>query len=208
MRDCPNGEIRDVLPEFVHDRLEPVEAARVRAHLATCETCEVEVALLRSLRDELRAPVAVNVDAISAAVIARTTAPAMAPVAAPLAAPLAAAASAPVAGRAPVAVWARARWLRAAVLLVAVGGASVVTWQRMGEGSGPGQPGMPKPTQALVPEGTTGTSELSFAGDVSDLGDTELAQLEAAIAALESQPIGDVETSAEWGSTTTQGGGR
>lgn len=179
MRDCPNGEIRDLLPEFVHDRLNPVEAARVQEHLASCEDCEVEVALLRSLREELTAPVAVNVSAISAGVVARTT-------------------------RAPrTASWSQARWLRAAVLLVVVGGASAVTLQRFGGGSGPGQPGMPKPMPAMAPEGTTPAKELAFAGDVSDLKDTELQELEAAIAALEKQPIGDVETSADWSTSSS-----
>jgi hypothetical protein len=209
MRDCPNGEIRDLLPEFVHDRLAPAEAARVRDHVAACEDCDVEVALLRSLRGELNAPVVVNLSAITAGVVSRTTG----------AAAVVAAASAngvadgargvtPIGSR-----WSQARWLRAAVLLVVVGGASAVTLQRFGGSGGsggPGQPGMPRPTSALAPDGTTPAKELAFAGDVSDLQDTELQELEAAIAALEVQPMGDVETSADWGtgSTTAPSGGR
>lgn len=53
MVDCPNAEIRDRLPELVHDRLEPGERAEVLAHVGQCAECAAELALLRELRSAL-----------------------------------------------------------------------------------------------------------------------------------------------------------
>lgn len=182
MRDCPNGEIRDVLPEFVHGRLEAAAAARVQAHLTECDDCAAEVAALRSWQEELSAPVPVDLAAITAGVLARTTAAKVA---------------APTRGG-----FGSARWLRAAALVLSVGGGSwLVVQQTLRPGGGPGQPAPSGPVVAAVPEGTT--TGLGFAGGVSDLGDTELQELEAAVAALEQEPIADVETTeGDWGTTT------
>lgn len=186
MRDCPNGEIRDVLPEFVHGRLEAAAAARVEAHLATCDDCAAEVAALQSWRDELAAPVPVDLAAVTAGVLARTTAAR--------------------AAATPRGTLGSARWLRAAALVVSVGGGSwLVMQQALRPGGGPGQPAPSGPVVAAVPEGTT--TGLGFAGGVADLGDAELQELEAAVAALEQQPLADVETSeGEWGTTQGTGG--
>ena len=50
MRDCENVDIRDLLPEHAGGLLAGAERARVEAHLATCEACRAELALLRALR--------------------------------------------------------------------------------------------------------------------------------------------------------------
>ena len=67
MIDCPKGEIRDQLPDFVHDQLSPSARADVAEHVADCAACAVELALLRELRGTLRAAPAVNVARIVAA---------------------------------------------------------------------------------------------------------------------------------------------
>ena len=68
MNDCPNGDVRDVLPDYLNDRLAAPRRVEVERHLATCATCRDEVELLRALRATMhRAPV-VNVDAIAAAI--------------------------------------------------------------------------------------------------------------------------------------------
>jgi anti-sigma factor RsiW len=67
MIDCPNGEIRDRLPDFVHDQLDPPARAEVSAHLAACAACAAEVTLLRELRARLRAAPPVDVGRIVAA---------------------------------------------------------------------------------------------------------------------------------------------
>ena len=50
MNDCMNAEIRDQLPELVHDRLDAARRAEVLAHVAACAECRDEVELLRAAR--------------------------------------------------------------------------------------------------------------------------------------------------------------
>jgi anti-sigma factor RsiW len=47
MGDCINTEIRDALPDLIHERLDASARARVEAHVAACSDCSAEVALLR-----------------------------------------------------------------------------------------------------------------------------------------------------------------
>ena len=68
MTDCPNGEVRDLLPDLLHDRLAPDERRRVEAHVASCADCQQELALLRAMRTSLRRTRPANVAAIVAAV--------------------------------------------------------------------------------------------------------------------------------------------
>lgn len=56
MRECPNGLIRDRLPDLLHDRLPAVERAEVRAHVAQCADCRAELALLERVRGSAMAP--------------------------------------------------------------------------------------------------------------------------------------------------------
>ena len=66
MTDCPNGDIRDRLPDLLHGRLGAAERAAVEAHLRACQDCRDELELLRSMRGALGRVPAVNVDAIAA----------------------------------------------------------------------------------------------------------------------------------------------
>ena len=69
MRDCSNGEIRDLLPDLVHDGLDADTRARVSAHVGGCADCTAEVALLTRIRTAAqsgRLP-AVNVERIVSA---------------------------------------------------------------------------------------------------------------------------------------------
>ena len=68
MTDCPNGDIRDLLPDLLHDRLGPAERAVVEAHLRACDDCQAELELLRGMRAALRRAPAVDVEAIAAAI--------------------------------------------------------------------------------------------------------------------------------------------
>lgn len=166
MRDCAQGELRDLLPDLVHDRLPPDDAARVRAHVSGCADCAAEVALLQELAIAFDAPVAVDVDAVAREVLRRTSvAPARGP-------------AGVATERAPRRTTWRAGWLKAAVLMLAVGGASLVAVRQ----------GLDGPRGGAV-----ATAELAFAGGVSDLADDEVQELEVAIAALERQPLADAE---------------
>ena len=55
MRDCPNAEMRDQLPAYVHGRLDASARAAVEAHLAGCADCAAEIELLQSLAVALSA---------------------------------------------------------------------------------------------------------------------------------------------------------
>ena len=48
MRDCPNAEIRDLLPLMAHGRLTPAERDAVTMHVASCADCRAELALLQA----------------------------------------------------------------------------------------------------------------------------------------------------------------
>lgn len=47
MGDCINTEIRDALPDLIHERLDTRARARVEAHVAACSDCAAELALVR-----------------------------------------------------------------------------------------------------------------------------------------------------------------
>lgn len=68
MIDCPDGDIRDLLPDLVHDRLGAAERARVEAHVATCGPCRDELALLRDLRATMRRVPAIDASVVAAAI--------------------------------------------------------------------------------------------------------------------------------------------
>src|SRR6478672_7741100 len=68
MSDCSNAEVRDLLPDLMHDRLAAHTRARVVAHVDGCADCRSELELLRSLRGSLdRATPHVDVNRIVAA---------------------------------------------------------------------------------------------------------------------------------------------
>lgn len=50
MTDCMNAEIRDELPDLVHDRLSASRRSEILAHVATCADCRDEIELLRAAR--------------------------------------------------------------------------------------------------------------------------------------------------------------
>ena len=55
MNDCPNAEIRDQLPDLLHDRLDVSMRAAVMAHVDACVDCRAELDLLRSVHGMLMA---------------------------------------------------------------------------------------------------------------------------------------------------------
>ena len=73
MTDCPNAEMRDRLPDLLHERLETSVRALVIAHVDECDDCRAEMVLLRESRIVLSPLVReVDVVAISRVVIERT----------------------------------------------------------------------------------------------------------------------------------------
>ena len=67
MSDCSNIEIREALPELLHGRLDAIQAAKVREHVARCTECAAELELLERVQRLYAATPAVNTAAIVAA---------------------------------------------------------------------------------------------------------------------------------------------
>ena len=68
MNDCPNADVRDLLPDLAHGRLEADARLMVERHVAGCVDCAAELVLLRDLRATLRRTPVLDLAAISAAV--------------------------------------------------------------------------------------------------------------------------------------------
>lgn len=68
MTDCPNGLMRDLLPEYAHGVLGAEDAARVAEHLAGCDACRAELELLARVQGAMALGVPrMDVAAIAAA---------------------------------------------------------------------------------------------------------------------------------------------
>src|ERR1700741_3115959 len=51
--DCTNAEMRDLLPDLLHERLESSARAAVLAHVDACNDCRDELRLLREIEGVL-----------------------------------------------------------------------------------------------------------------------------------------------------------
>lgn len=199
MIDCPSGDIRDLLPDLLHGRLDAAERERVEAHVAGCEPCRDELALLRDLRTTMRRAPAMDATAIAAAI-----APYRAPV------------------RRSWATWRAA----AAIATIAIGGTSIAIVNRQPNAptaatvaQNPVEPAVrPAPSAREAPAPATevpavaakdsaptddasapnvqqSTRELAMgSGTVGDLSDRELTALLNDIETLDALPSADVET--------------
>src|SRR5215216_30676 len=67
MNDCANGDVRDLLPDLMHGRLDADRRSAVEAHLAGCADCRAELELLRTAGHALSRAPAVDVARIVAA---------------------------------------------------------------------------------------------------------------------------------------------
>ncbi|MFN2398677.1 MAG: anti-sigma factor [Gemmatimonadaceae bacterium] len=68
MNDCVRADVRDMLPDLVHDNLSAGQRTAVEDHLAVCADCAAELDLLHQMRRSLDTAPAVNVARISSAV--------------------------------------------------------------------------------------------------------------------------------------------
>jgi anti-sigma factor RsiW len=212
MIDCPNGDVRDMLPDYLHDRLEPSARVLVERHLAGCTACRAELDLLRELRGTLRRAPRVDVASIAAS-IPPYRAPAQKG-------------------------WAVGWRAAAAVVAIALGGTSIALWQRSTRSSPVAEPPTavvaaapaptvaapepavaPRPSEQASPSGapvspprsTTRArdgEELAMGGaTITDLSDGELSALLQDIESLDALPSTEVEAS-EPGLPVGHGGGR
>ncbi|MGH7719308.1 MAG: anti-sigma factor family protein, partial [Gemmatimonadaceae bacterium] len=65
MTDCSRADVRDLLPDLLHERLDPVTRAEVERHVSACADCAAEMRLLRGMRAALARTPVVNVQAIA-----------------------------------------------------------------------------------------------------------------------------------------------
>lgn len=181
MTDCPNGDMRDLLPDLLHDRLAPEVRREVEAHLSACEDCRAEVALLGAMRSTLRRVPPVDVAAIAAAIP-----PYRAPTRRSWGGWRAAAAVVLVAGGTSVAV------LQSRDAAPLIGDSAVAVAPRTTDSTLP--PTISTPTVG-TPVATPAPRELALGGAaVSDLDDSELSTLLADLQTLDAVPSTEVET--------------
>ena len=191
MTDCPNGDVRDVLPDYVNGRLDAHRRGEVDRHVESCAACRDEVQLLRGLRATLRRAPSVDVEAIAAAIP-----PYRAPV-----------------GRG----WATGWRTAAAIAAIAIGGTSLALLRddapndrddrtdRIAQAPTPNVDSGPSaalPSVAAAPGGPSGQQapvpararELVVAGAViGDLSDGELSALVDDLESLDALPSAEIE---------------
>ena len=213
MNDCLNAEIRDLLPDLLHDQLDAALRAAVESHVAGCASCRDELALLGGLRAALRSERArIDVSAIVAALPAPPTRRDGSSVVDPKVVPLAT-------RRRRLGDW---RIAAAATLLIA-GGASVAvlrereqplgptaavqTGESTAKPSGPLDPASatraivatvaprsaPAPTQPGAAAERVADNELPVTAGISDLSDDELRSLIGSLDHIQAVPDAEPE---------------
>lgn len=167
MGDCDNGEIRELLPEHAAGRLGGGARARVDAHLAACEPCREELALLTGARRALQRPVAIDTARIARGVIAETTA-----------------------RRTHAAPRRATRWsairLAASIALAAAGLATFGVWQ---QGRGTNEPDTFAVPVPVVPARVA--AAIAPVGGLAELDEDQLSTLLEDIASFEAGPAED-----------------
>lgn len=180
MTDCPNGEVRDLLPDLLHDRLPSDTRREVEAHVRDCDDCRAELELLRAMRTSLRRGPSVDVAAIAGAIPSY---------------------------RAPVRrSWVGWR-AAAAIMLLAAGGTSLAVMQRgslVSRDSASVAADVPQPTtvaassHSSLPESAvvapSAARELALGSSaIGDLSDVELSALLKDLQTVDVLPSADVD---------------
>ncbi len=189
MTDCSNIEMRELLPDFLHGTLSGDERSRVEAHLASCEACAAEHALLLSAR---RALAGLRVPHIDTAEIVAALPRPIPPIAhrptvarhSPMIFRLAAAITFIAVGGMSVAV-ARSYWGEASVSAVD----SVMAWRSDTARDVPTLAIADTPSAA--PAATRG---LAVHAAISDLNDADLESLLGELDQLEAAPLAEPES--------------
>ena len=191
MHDMTRDEMQDRLPDLLHGRLSPVDAAALEQDIATDPGLAAELAMLRLVMTSHRSAPRIDVARVVAAL---PTSPAVAAPVAPSVDELGMrrATRRPVVSRA---------LLRAAALLVVVGGGMMVSVWNGGSTSVPAAIA-PVTTESLASAGA-GVMQLGLGTSTDDLSVEQLRALETDIRALDGVPSGDVDLA---GDVFTAGG--
>lgn len=166
MSDCPNVEIRELLPEYLNGTLSARRHEEVREHVTACDDCAREMALLQLVREAyVESTPSVNVAAIVAALPRRTSRPASRS-------------------------WRRSQafQIAAAVSFITLGGISLAVARSFFNGNPTASP-----VETVIAANSTAVNAdmptISFAGGVSDLGDEDLEALLSALESIEALPV-------------------
>jgi hypothetical protein len=187
MTECPNGEVRDLLPDLLNGRLSPDVWRDVEAHVRSCADCRAELALLHDIRATMARVPAIDTARLSAAIPAY---------------------------RAPARrSW--VGWRAAAAILMIVAGGTSVALVQHGLGGRPdtvlavARPSVAAPTvsearptpavqtpPSVADVRPVAARELAATGATSELSDPELKALLKDIESLDAVPSVDVENAA------------
>ena len=177
MNKCMNSDIQEMLPDLLHRTLADAARKRVEAHIATCESCQEDLDVLRTVKSAAVFAPSIDVDRVVRQIPPyRTIVPAM---------------ERPASTRA-------VSWLVAASLvLVVLGGGSVLMIQSKGSraanpavynqvpnrvAAGPEAPKLTPPESVVVPTTVVpvvapSPHALALAADADGLSDGSLVQL-------------------------------
>ena len=174
MTDCPNAEMRDMLPLLAAGRLADEERRTIEAHLRTCADCRAELALVERVRATTARVPAVDVARVSDAIRGASRAARRVPSPAP-------------------------SWRRWRVGVAAA--AAVVLGLLAYDGRATNDADGPAPTAAAsagagtasggAGAGASTEEGLSFGGGLADLSTDELAQLVASLDDIDLLPSAD-----------------
>ena len=171
MSDCASIAHRELLPEYLHQRLTAADCAQVDAHLAECEECRLELTILTTFRDA-RGEQTPAID--TAAILRALPKPPR---------------------RRMVRPWVLR--LAAALSFVSIGGVSLVVARSFYDG---GNGTVLSDSSRLVSSSDSGAGSesaasdrggLTVAGGVADLGVDEIEQLMGTLESLEGVPSAD-----------------
>jgi len=193
MTECPNGDIRDLLPDLLHGRLGAGARREVEAHLAACVACAAELGLLRALRDSMSSAASIDARRIAAAALQAGAGSRLSPRAAR------------------VSAWRVRRWQAAAAAgIIALGGAAAYLARSAGERVPDDEASVAAPRLATSPASSRSDSlattrrtdtastpdaePVALAVSVSELGDADLEALMRDLDQLDGVP--EVEPSA------------
>jgi len=193
MTDCPNAEMRDRLPDLLHERLDASARAVVITHVDGCDDCRAELMLLREASVALTSDVrAVDITSITRVVIGRT-----------------AGAQEPTRRRAP-SPWMDWR-VAASIAVLAVGGASFAIFRARQQPVAAPVPAavsrsvpapvseqvatdiQPPAVHATPTSAAPANAELSAAGGVGDLSDSDLRALLDDLQSIDAMPSAEPE---------------
>src|SRR5258706_9186960 len=64
MNKCTDSDIQELLPDLLHGALTEAEKVRVDAHVATCESCQEDLAVLRTVKSAAVFAPSIDVDRV------------------------------------------------------------------------------------------------------------------------------------------------